>query len=533
MKRVSLIVPVYNALKYVKLCIKSILANFNFELGEVIIIDDHSDSATENYLKFIADLYPERISLIRNEHNLGYLRSCNKAVVHAAGEIVIFLNSDCEIPDLFVERILACFCSDENIIAASPIASNGASYFIPQLFTFKYMSSCIQNRRPDYPEIYNAEGFCFCVRKCFIDNYGLFDEIYGVGYCEELDYSFLIRKKGFKCVLIDNLYVKHARNKSFKKKKYFQLAKNNAILYEKWKDVINTSELLNLKNPIKEIIKETFTGLRGLLLLYTIKCQKFFVAGRFKTLLNLRKCYKKTDIQGKNIIYTCITGNSDIIPVIHEYYSKDWNYVCFTDNKKLCNLKYFGMWKILPLAFCRLDDTRNARWHKTHPHILFPNAEKTIWIDANINVLTSYLFDIIEHSESEMLVPLHYCRNCVYDEIAAVRVHMKDDENVVFKTERSLKSEGIPRQYGLNETNIVYSSIDSVKCTGIFEQWWFMIENYSKRDQLSFSYVLWKNNIPVSKISIPNVRTDLKNYAIYSHNNSGSVKDKLLKLIFK
>lgn len=244
----------------------------------------------------------------------------------------------------------------------------------------------------------------------------------------------------------------------------------------------NTSELLNLKNPIKEIIKETFTGLRGLLLLYTIKCQKFFVAGRFKTLLNLRKCYKKTDIQGKNIIYTCITGNSDIIPVIHEYYSKDWNYVCFTDNKKLCNLKYFGMWKILPLAFCRLDDTRNARWHKTHPHILFPNAEKTIWIDANINVLTSYLFDIIEHSESEMLVPLHYCRNCVYDEIAAVRVHMKDDENVVFKTERFLKSEGIPRQYGLNETNIVYSSIDSVKCTGIFEQWWFMIENYSKRD---------------------------------------------------
>ena len=79
----------------------------------------------------------------------------------------------------------------------------------------------------------------------------------------------------------------------------------------------------------------------------------------------------------------------------------------------------------------------------------------------------------------------------------------------------------------------MYSSIDSVKCTGIFEQWWFMIENYSKRDQLSFSYVLWKNNIPVSKISIPNVRTDLKNYAIYSHNNSGSVKDKLLKLIFK
>ena len=76
MKRVSLIVPVYYALKYVKLCIKSILANFNFELGEVIIIDDHSDSATENYLKFIADLYPERISLIRNEHNLGYLRSC-------------------------------------------------------------------------------------------------------------------------------------------------------------------------------------------------------------------------------------------------------------------------------------------------------------------------------------------------------------------------------------------------------------------------------------------------------------------------
>ena len=40
------------------------------------------------------------------------------------------MNSDCEISDNFAENILKCFDSDKNIIAASPVASDSADYYI-------------------------------------------------------------------------------------------------------------------------------------------------------------------------------------------------------------------------------------------------------------------------------------------------------------------------------------------------------------------------------------------------------------------
>jgi len=37
-------------------------------------------------------------------------------------------------------------------------------------------------------------------------------------------------------------------------------------------------------------------------------------------------------------VYTCITGNYDVLPK-HTYINTDYDYVCFTDNKKLLKKK--------------------------------------------------------------------------------------------------------------------------------------------------------------------------------------------------
>lgn len=59
-----------------------------------------------------------------------------------------------------------------------------------------------------------------------------------------------------------------------------------------------------------------------------------------------------------------------------------------------------------------------------------------------------------------------------------------------------------------------------------------MIESYSKRDQLSFSYVLWKNGIVAGSIDIPNARIDFKNYRIYVHDTDKNLTGRLLSFIF-
>lgn len=79
-----------------------------------------------------------------------------------------------------------------------------------------------------------------------------------------------------------------------------------------------------------------------------------------------------------------------------------------------------GLWKIYPLYFDELDRTKNARWHKTHPHVLFPKVSESIWIDANGDILSSYLFDIIKEKNSSLLVPYHFSRDDIYDECEEV-----------------------------------------------------------------------------------------------------------------
>ena len=65
------------------------------------------------------------------------------------------------------------------------------------------------------------------------------------------------------------------------------------------------------------------------------------------------------------------------------------------------------------------------------------------------------------------------------------------------------------------------------------DDWWEMIAKFSERDQLSFSYVLWKNNIRVEDISIDNARIDPLNFKIYRHDRPPSITGKFLSLIFR
>ena len=94
MKKICIIVPIFNALKEVKACVKSILKNFDFTSGEVLLIDDCSSVKTEKFIKSIAKKYPDKIRTYRNQENLGYLQTCNNAALKTDAEIVVLLNSE-------------------------------------------------------------------------------------------------------------------------------------------------------------------------------------------------------------------------------------------------------------------------------------------------------------------------------------------------------------------------------------------------------------------------------------------------------
>ena len=217
----------------------------------------------------------------------------------------------------------------------------------------------------------------------------------------------------------------------------------------------------------------------------------------------------------------------------HTHVCKDWDYVCFTDSKELLHKRKVGVWKIKKTKCTKYDSKRNSGWHKTHPHVLFPKCETSIWIDGNVDILTDYLENIVKKNKKDMLVPLHYERTCIYDETIVVKETDHDVPEKCDETYAFLVAEKMPKKYGLNETNIMIRKHNKDKIKSIDELWWDCIQKYSKRDQLSFSYCLFKHGVKVEDIAFPNARIDHTNFKIIGHNYSKKAEPSLRKFIVR
>lgn len=230
-----------------------------------------------------------------------------------------------------------------------------------------------------------------------------------------------------------------------------------------------------------------------------------FIVDNNKTLFSHLQHTKDT-LPKNNVVYTCIVGDYDSL-ILHHYVNDKCDYVCFTDNKHLVSMKQFGVWKIKPLQFSELDNTRNARWHKTHPHILFPEYDCSLWVDANVDVLDDYIFNEMGKTSSKLLIPLHFNRDCIYKEIESLyNLPRKESADVLDEMRIVLQNNKMPQHYGLNETNLIFRRHNDSQIINIMEEWWSFIRKISKRDQVSLSFVLWKNGLKPSDIAIPNAR---------------------------
>lgn len=109
------------------------------------------------------------------------------------------------------------------------------------------------------------------------------------------------------------------------------------------------------------------------------------------------------------------------------------------------------------------------------------------------------------------------CR-CLYDELEeCIRSH-KDNAEVLEKHRIFLEEEGYPRQMGLTENNVIYRKHRDPRCIKVMEDWWYMVENYSRRDQLSLFYVLWKNGEQMTYLLDFPIKSDKANFRLFHHN---------------
>ena len=93
--KVSIIIPIYKAEKFIERCAKSLL-NQDFNSIEYIFINDATPDDSFKILKKIVDQCDRKgdIKLLENEYNLGVAKTRKKGMLEASGEYVIQIDSD-------------------------------------------------------------------------------------------------------------------------------------------------------------------------------------------------------------------------------------------------------------------------------------------------------------------------------------------------------------------------------------------------------------------------------------------------------
>ena len=98
-----MIVPVYNAESYLRICLDSILQQ-SLEEIEILAVDDGSKDQSAKILREYEKKYPDKIHVIYQE-NQGQSAARNHALAMASGEFVAFVDSDDYIGKDFLKRM--------------------------------------------------------------------------------------------------------------------------------------------------------------------------------------------------------------------------------------------------------------------------------------------------------------------------------------------------------------------------------------------------------------------------------------------
>lgn len=197
-------------------------------------------------------------------------------------------------------------------------------------------------------------------------------------------------------------------------------------------------------------------------------------------------------MKNKVAIYTAIFGDKDDIKEPLEKI-EGCDFICFTDNPNLKS-KTFDV-RIVRSTF--KDPTRNARMYKILPHRYLSDYEYTIWIDGSVIVKKNKIIEIIASylKEHDIATFMHPDRKCIYEEAEACIALKKDSSDIIKIQIENYKRTGYPEKNGLISSGIILRRNSSPEIVAINEQWWEQINKFSKRDQLSFNYVAWKNNL--------------------------------------
>ena len=222
--RVDVIIPVYKGYNDTLACIASALSSDNVTPHELIVIDDQSpDLKLSKALDRIAEM--GLIKLLRNEQNIGFVRTVNRGMALHKDRDVILLNSDTLVFNNWLDR-LSSHAASSRVATVTPFTNNGTICSYPEFcrdnpceldISFAELDRIAANiNKTEHTEIPTGVGFCMYITRSALSVVGLFDEdAFGKGYGEENDFCVRASGLGFKNLHAFDIFVFHSGETSF------------------------------------------------------------------------------------------------------------------------------------------------------------------------------------------------------------------------------------------------------------------------------------------------------------------------------
>lgn len=234
--------------------------------------------------------------------------------------------------------------------------------------------------------------------------------------------------------------------------------------------------------------------------------------------------YKKNKKQkNKVVVFTAVTGGYEELPR-HRHLDPTIDYVAFCDTPMDCQ----GFWDIRPMDYFHPEKVRMARRIKTNPHLYLNEYELAIWIDANVVIESSlepYIKEFLRRDECVASIH-HPMRNCVFHEAKAIMDAKKDPSGRVEKQVQFYRQEKYPEYNGLTETNLMMTKVGDSRAVKLMRKWWSQLVQYSHRDQLSFNYALWSENLAWHKLMEDKISLrDSFDFAYLGHGRNSGYKE--------
>lgn len=275
MKKLSIIIAVYNGEKFIEKCINSI-SNQTYKTLEIIVIDDASTDKTYEMCNKLKNK-DNRIRIYRNQFNMGVSASRNKGINYSTGDYITFVDVDDYIEKDMYNKLLKVLEDDKIGIAMCN-------------FFMQYQEKDIRKNIEKVEILTQTEMF----EKIFLsDFFGGFvwNKIYRINIIREKNLKFDEDIHICEDLLFNYKYISSISKGYYTSEKMYHYIQNSDSVYNNYNS--NWNSVIEAYERIKVLLNE-------------------------KNIEDFKYSYLYSVLNLKEKIYLCNINNKDINKIIQE-----------------------------------------------------------------------------------------------------------------------------------------------------------------------------------------------------------------------